>query len=86
MTELLLPAAVLVAAVTLTYFFCLRTMREGQACHQPTSRAAEVELDRALREARQELERLRTTLVAGQSTSSHTVDLAPPRRYTSASE
>ena len=79
MTELVLPVAVLVAALTMTYFFCLRPIREGRACHQPTSRAAEVDLDRALGEARQELERLRATPAARQSTSSPMDGSAHPR-------
>ena len=63
MTELGLPVAVLVSAVTMTYLFCLRPMRKGHACHQSTSPPAEAE-DRALREARLELDRLRTTPAA----------------------
>ena len=60
MTELLLPAAVLVASLTMTYFFCLRPMRNGRACHQPTPRPTEADLDRALSQAKRELEQLRT--------------------------
>ena len=86
MTDLVLPVVVLVAAVTMTYFFCLRPMRKGHACHQSTSRAAEAELDRALREAKLELDRLRTTPAAAQVTSSHMDGLARPGSNTSASE
>ena len=66
MTELVLPVAVLVAALTMTCFFCLRPMRAGQACHHSTP-PAEHYLDRALSQARQELERLRATPTAGQT-------------------
>ncbi|TFD81591.1 hypothetical protein [Cryobacterium fucosi] len=30
MTELILPAGILLASLTLTYFFCLRPMRTGK--------------------------------------------------------
>lgn len=60
MTELLLPVAVLIVSLAMTYFFCLRPMRTGQACHQPTPRPTEADLDRALTQAKQELEQLRT--------------------------
>jgi|TARA_B100000678_G_scaffold288207_1_gene296210 hypothetical protein len=86
MTELVLPVTVLVAAATMTYSFCLRPMRKGHACHQSTSRAAEAELDRALREARLELDRLRTTPAAERTASSRTDGLPNPRPYTSASD
>ena len=85
MTELVLPVAVLIAAVTTTYFFCLRPMRNGQGRHQPAS-PAEVDLDRALHEARQELERLRAAPGTGRGTSSRMDGLAHPRPHTSASE
>lgn len=86
MTELVLPLVVLVAAVTMTYVFCLRPMRKGHACHQSTSTPAEADLDRALGEARLELDRLRTTPAAAPGTSSQMDGLARPRSSTSASE
>jgi hypothetical protein len=56
----LLPALVLTVALTATYLCCLRPLRSG-ACHgRPagTSAAAE-DLDRRLRQARAERDRLR---------------------------
>lgn len=68
MPELFLPVAVLVGALAMTYICCLRPMRRGQACHLSTL-PAEAELDRALSQARQELERLRATPTDGPSAS-----------------
>lgn len=59
MTEWLAPAGVLLAAVTLTYVFCVRPMRRG-GCHTLTAgRPGTKELDRALEQTRAELARLR---------------------------
>ncbi|TFB92558.1 MULTISPECIES: hypothetical protein [Cryobacterium] len=33
MTELILPAAILLASVTLTYLFCVRPMLKGHCAH-----------------------------------------------------
>ena len=68
MTELLFPAAVMMGALAMTYFCCLRPMRRGQACHHSTP-PADADLDRALSQARQELERLRATPTDGPSAS-----------------
>ncbi len=65
MSELWFPAAIAVAALGLTYLFCLRPMRRGQCMtalpqrrEQPlTSRSPE--LDHALVQAGHELARLR---------------------------
>ena len=62
MSEWLLPAVVLGAALASTYLFCLRPMRGGGRCG-PTApsphRGSPAELDRALQEARRELARQR---------------------------
>lgn len=62
MSEWLLPAVVLGAALASTYLFCLRPMRGGGCC-SPTAPSphggSPAELDRALQEARQELARQR---------------------------
>jgi hypothetical protein len=58
-SEWLLPAGTAVAALTLTYFFCVRPMRRGQcASTSPAPAVAPEELDRALVRARAELARL----------------------------
>ena len=54
MTELWLPATVAAAAVTFTYFFCVRPMRRGQ-CGMTSS---ENQLDKELAEARSALARI----------------------------
>jgi len=59
MTDLLLPGGILVASLTLTYFFCLRPMRRGQCAHRGTHPSPDAELDAALWRARAELDRLR---------------------------
>ena len=62
MSELLLPAAVLAAVLALTYLFCYRPMRSG-ACRNAsvasTQSAGDVDLERGLQQARNELHRLR---------------------------
>ncbi len=56
MGELALPLITLVAAVTLTYLFCVRPMRRGRhGCHKPT----QDHLDRDLAALRRELDALR---------------------------
>lgn len=60
MTEWWLPAGAAVAAVALTYFFCLRPMRRGHcAGNQPSQSSKAQELDQALDRAHHELARLR---------------------------
>ena len=59
MSEWLLPALVLMAAVAATYLCCLRPMR-SRACHRsPSGRSADDHLERQLQEARAERDRLR---------------------------
>lgn len=58
MSEWLLPAAVLLIALGSTYLFCLRSTRNGDSAAQPTTSGHEGnDLDRALQQARQELQR-----------------------------
>lgn len=59
MTDLLLPGGILVASLTLTYFFCLRPMRRGQCAHRGKQPSPDVAMDAALWRARVELDRLR---------------------------
>ena len=62
MSEWLLPAAVLAAALALTYLFCVRPMRGGACLNASVASApsaGEADLDRALQQARDELHRLR---------------------------
>ena len=60
MSEWLLPLAVLVASIALTYFFCLRPMRRGHRSSIRHQQPTELEqLDAAVAQARSELSRLR---------------------------
>lgn len=60
MSEWLLPATVLLIALGSTYLFCLRPMRNGGCAAQPTRACqGDGDLDRALHQARQELQRSR---------------------------
>ncbi len=63
MSELWFPAALAVAALGLTYLFCLRPMRRGHGPSCGSTRAAAPSrtegLDRALAQAHAELMRLR---------------------------
>jgi hypothetical protein len=55
-----LPAGILLAAVGLTYFFCVRPMRRRNCATSAAERLSTTEeLDRALDGARTELARLR---------------------------
>ena len=56
MSELWLPAGVAVAAIALTYLFCIRPMRRGHCGMMPSS--GENELDKELSEARTTLSRM----------------------------
>lgn len=58
MGELWVPAGVAVAAIALTYFFCIRPMRRGHCGMMPSS--CESELDKELSEARLTLNRMHT--------------------------
>lgn len=61
MSEWLLPAGVAIAAVALTYFFCVRPMRRGHCASTTTERPnRSTDVDRALEQARTELARLRS--------------------------
>lgn len=60
MSQWLLPASTVIAAVALMYFFCVRPMRRGD-CASTTGRpSSSADLDRALEQARTELTRLRS--------------------------
>ena len=60
MTDLWLPAGTALAAVALTYLFCVRPMRRTKSAHTRTGRpSGPAELDKALGQARAELARLR---------------------------
>ncbi len=59
MTDLLQPGGILVASLTLTYFFCLRPMRWGRCAHRGMQPSPDVATDAALGRARVELDRLR---------------------------
>ena len=61
MSEWLLPAGTAIAAVALTYFFCVRPMRRGHCASIATEPPnSSTDLDRALEQARTELTRLRS--------------------------
>lgn len=60
MSEWLFPSTVLLIALGSTYLFCLRPMRNGGCAAQPASAChGDGDLDRALHQARQELQRSR---------------------------
>ena len=60
MSEWLLPATVLLIALGSTYLFCLRPMRNGGCAGRTTTSCnGSSDLDRALLQARQELQRSR---------------------------
>lgn len=60
MSEWVFPATVLLIALGSTYLFCLRPMRNGGCAAQPASAChGDGDLDRALHQARQELQRSR---------------------------
>ena len=67
MSELWLPATVAAAAVTFTYFFCVRPMRRGQCAM--TSPAAENRLDKELTEAQRVLAQMRADQHASDKTA-----------------
>ncbi len=69
MNELIIPGLVAVAAVTLTYAFCIRPMRDGRHCAMPgmsqpqnSSDAFDTEVQRL----RAEVESLHRDMSAGQ--------------------
>lgn len=60
MTDLWLPAGTALAAVALTYLFCVRPMHCTKSAHNTTGRPRDpAELDKALDQARTEFARLR---------------------------
>lgn len=59
MTDLLLPAGIIAASLAMTYFCCVRPMRRGHCAGQGLQHSADNELDRALRQARADLEKIR---------------------------
>ena len=71
MTSLWLPAGIIAASLALTYFFCVRPMRQGHVGTRVAQSSAERELDLAVRQARADLEQLRSG-ASGEET-------APPR-------
>ena len=63
MSGWLLPVAVLVTSLTLTYLFCLRPMRRGERVRAPHGQPADADqLDANLARARSEIERLHADL------------------------
>ncbi|SEM01159.1 hypothetical protein SAMN04515665_12617 [Blastococcus sp. DSM 46786] len=60
MSGWLLPALVLVAALAATYVCCLRPMRNGVCHRSPVRTPAADDLNRQLRQAHAERDRLRT--------------------------
>lgn len=61
MIETVLPVAVVIASVTLTYLICIRPMRRGHCAMTPNSRATVVDADEEseVRRLRAEIESLR---------------------------
>lgn len=59
MSEWWLPGGVAVAALVLTYLFCVRPMRRGRCAMPAAGSNSAADLDRDLAEARTELTRLR---------------------------
>ena len=60
MSDLWLPVAVVAVAFALSYLFCVRPMRRGHCMTARPGRATQAnELDRAITEARAELDQLR---------------------------
>jgi hypothetical protein len=57
-SELWLPALIAIAALALTYVFCVRPMRRGQD-HNAGAGKTQAHLDQALTQARDEVTRLR---------------------------
>lgn len=69
MSGWLLPGAIALAAMTSTYFCCVRPMRRG-SCMTPVRRGKNGDdLDRALGEAREELRQLQLSQPSGDSIS-----------------
>lgn len=73
MTEWLLPIGVVVASLSLTYFFCLRPMRRGRAgsdakgggagCHATQDAGRSCDIENELARARAELTELKAARV-----------------------
>jgi hypothetical protein len=74
MSELLLPASVAIAAVALTYVFCIRPMRRGH-CGMGSPAVHPRDLDSQLGQARAELE---TALAEQRVADTRTGDTAAP--------
>lgn len=68
MGELVIPVAVLAAAVVLNYIFCLRPMRRGHCGSRVVQPASPVDLDAELDRARSELKRLADSPAVGTDT------------------
>jgi len=62
-TDVLLPAGVLAASLTMAYFLCLRPMRRGHCGLGRARSSVDAEADHALRQARADLDRIQTGLV-----------------------
>lgn len=56
----LLAASVIAASLAMTYFLCVRPMRQDHCANQGSRHMADTELDVALHQARTELERVRS--------------------------
>lgn len=66
MNNLLLPAGIIGASLAMTYFCCIRPMRKGRCAMQGSQNAADTSadtvLDLALRQARADLEKIRSEI------------------------
>lgn len=67
MSSLVLAAAVLLASLALTYFFCLRPMRQGRCAMAPKAQARPQATAATDREA--EIQRLREEIAALKATT-----------------
>ena len=70
MSDLLLPAGIIAASLAMTYFFCIRPMRKGHCAMQGSQNSADAKLDLALRQARTELEKIRSEVPDNEATPS----------------
>lgn len=69
MSDLLL-AGIIAASLAMTYFCCIRPMRKGHCANQGSQNSADNELDLALRQARADLEKIRSEAPDNVSTPS----------------
>ncbi len=70
MSELIIPGLVAVAAITLTYVFCIRPMRNGRHCGMPgmsdPENCPDVHFDTEVQSLRAEVASLHRDVSAGQ--------------------